>query len=83
MMRAYRLGEPELTDAVRLLRSTLHGFSDLEADGAFRAARDMDASWERSVEALHAVLESWPSATHEDGGDEGEGSSRERTRARG
>ncbi|WP_098011980.1 TetR-like C-terminal domain-containing protein [Streptomyces sp. sk226] len=60
MMRAYRLAEPALTDAVRMLRSTLHGFSDLEADGAFRAARDVEASWERTVEALHTVLENWP-----------------------
>ncbi|MFG3426567.1 TetR-like C-terminal domain-containing protein [Streptomyces californicus] len=60
MMRAYRLTEPALTDAVRMLRSTLHGFSDLEADGAFRAARDVEASWERTVEALHTVLEHWP-----------------------
>ncbi|MBK0373059.1 TetR-like C-terminal domain-containing protein [Streptomyces californicus] len=59
MMRAYRLAEPALTDAVRMLRSTLHGFSDLEADGAFRAARDVEASWERTVEALHTVLENW------------------------
>ncbi|MCX4679802.1 WHG domain-containing protein [Streptomyces sp. NBC_01433] len=83
MMRAYRLTEPDPTDAVRLLRSTLHGFSDLEADGAFRAARGVDASWERSVEALHVVLESWPSTTHADGGDEDDGTARERTRVRG
>ncbi|MEW2071166.1 TetR-like C-terminal domain-containing protein [Streptomyces sp. NPDC007346] len=68
MMRAYRLPEPDLTDAVRLLRSTLHGFSDLEADGAFQAARDVEASWERAVEALHIALEHWPSGPGPGGG---------------
>ncbi|NEB35817.1 TetR-like C-terminal domain-containing protein [Streptomyces sp. SID14515] len=68
MMRAYRLTEPALTDAVRMLRSTLHGFSDLEADGAFRADRDVEASWERTVEALHLVLENWPVGPDPEGG---------------
>ena len=35
MLRAYGLREPDLTDAVRLLRSTFHGFVALEATGAF------------------------------------------------
>ncbi|MGW7366085.1 TetR/AcrR family transcriptional regulator [Streptomyces sp. NPDC054841] len=66
MMRAYRLSEPDLTDAVRLLRSTFHGYSSLEASGGFRADRDVQASWDRTIEALHVLLEHWPSSA---GGD--------------
>ncbi|MER7718040.1 TetR-like C-terminal domain-containing protein [Streptomyces flaveolus] len=62
MLRAYGLGEPDLTDAVRLLRSTFHGYCALEAAGAFGAPRDVQASWDRAVDALHVALEHWPAA---------------------
>ncbi|MFG1947218.1 TetR/AcrR family transcriptional regulator [Nonomuraea sp. NPDC048826] len=62
MLRAYALDEPDLTDAVRLVRSTLHGFVSLEAAGAFRHARPAESSWVRSLDALHALLERWPRA---------------------
>ncbi|MGW0820215.1 WHG domain-containing protein [Streptomyces sp. NPDC002845] len=67
MLRAYGLDEPDLTDAVRLLRSTFHGYCVLEASGGFGAARDVRVSWERGVEALHAALEHWPQAGSRDG----------------
>ncbi|MFD7611344.1 TetR/AcrR family transcriptional regulator [Streptomyces sp. NPDC059828] len=68
MLRAYRLPEPDLTDAVRLLRSTFHGYSSIEASGGFQAARDVRASWDRNIDALHFLLEHWPpSAAHEAG----------------
>jgi AcrR family transcriptional regulator len=60
MLRAYGLEEPDLTDAVRLLRSTFHGYCALEATGAFGASRDVRTSWNRAVEALHVTLENWP-----------------------
>lgn len=60
LLRTYGLDEPDLTDAVRLLRSTFHGFCALEADGGFGAPRDVRASWERIVDALHVALENWP-----------------------
>ncbi|WP_327725232.1 TetR/AcrR family transcriptional regulator [Streptomyces europaeiscabiei] len=60
MLRAYGLEEPDLTDAVRLLRSTFHGFCALEAGGGFGAPRDVRRSWDRSVEALHLALTHWP-----------------------
>lgn len=62
MMRGYRLAEPDFTDAVRLLRSAFHGFVSLEASGGFGHPREVQASWERAVEALHVLLEHWPSA---------------------
>ncbi|MGQ4384937.1 TetR/AcrR family transcriptional regulator [Streptomyces sp. SAS_270] len=60
MLRAYGLEEPDLTDAVRLLRSTFHGYCALEATGGFGAARDVQASWDRAIAALHVALEQWP-----------------------
>ncbi|WP_326575506.1 WHG domain-containing protein [Streptomyces sp. NBC_00487] len=60
MLRAYGLDEPDLTDAVRLLRSTFHGFCALEAGGGFGAPRDVRRSWDKAVEALHLALTHWP-----------------------
>jgi AcrR family transcriptional regulator len=64
MLRAYALREPDLTDAVRLVRSTLHGFVSLEAAGGFAHERPAQDSWGRCLEALHNALEHWP-AHHE------------------
>ncbi|WP_037671546.1 TetR-like C-terminal domain-containing protein [Streptomyces griseus] len=60
MLRAYGLTEPDLTDAVRLLRSTFHGYCALEATGAFAAPRDVRRSWDRAIDALHVSLTHWP-----------------------
>ena len=60
MLRAYGLEEPDLTDAVRLLRSTFHGYCALESTGGFGAPRDVQRSWERAVDALHVALTHWP-----------------------
>ncbi|NEB91760.1 TetR/AcrR family transcriptional regulator [Streptomyces bauhiniae] len=60
MLRAYGLNEPDLTDAVRLLRGTFHGYCVLESAGGFGAGRAVDASWHKAVEALHRALEHWP-----------------------
>ncbi|MET7285549.1 TetR-like C-terminal domain-containing protein [Streptomyces sp. NPDC005573] len=70
MLRAYGLDEPDLTDAVRLLRSTFHGYCALESTGAFGAARDVQASWDKAVAALHLTLAHWPRET---GADDREG----------
>jgi AcrR family transcriptional regulator len=60
LLRAYALDEPDLTDAVRLLRSTFHGYCALESSGAFGAPRDHEASWNRAIDALHIALVNWP-----------------------
>ncbi|MFE9452320.1 TetR/AcrR family transcriptional regulator [Streptomyces sp. NPDC006739] len=60
MLRAYGLGEPDLTDAVRLLRSTFHGYCVLESAGGFGADRAVQASWDKAVDALHIALTHWP-----------------------
>lgn len=67
MLRAYGLDEPDLTDAVRLLRSTFHGYCVLEAGGGFGAPRDVQKSWDRAVDALHVALEHWPREEPHDG----------------
>lgn len=65
MLRAYGLDEPDLTDAVRLLRSTFHGYCSLESAGAFGAPREVARSWERAVDALHVALVNWPRSEHD------------------
>ncbi|WP_438483691.1 TetR/AcrR family transcriptional regulator [Streptomyces sp. S186] len=60
MLRGYGLAEPDLTDAVRLLRSTFHGFVALEAVGGFAHERTPQQSWDRALDALHNLLEHWP-----------------------
>ncbi|MEV7078227.1 TetR-like C-terminal domain-containing protein [Streptomyces sp. NPDC093516] len=60
MLRAYGLEEPDLTDAVRLLRSAFHGYCALESTGAFGAPRDVQASWDKAIDALHVLLLNWP-----------------------
>jgi AcrR family transcriptional regulator len=60
MLHGYGLAEPDLTDAVRLLRSTFHGFVALEAAGGFAHRRSPQQSWLRALDALHTLLEHWP-----------------------
>ncbi|MBO4159721.1 MULTISPECIES: TetR/AcrR family transcriptional regulator [Micromonospora] len=62
MFRAYDLSEGELTDAVRLVRSSLHGFVSLESIGGFGHPRDVQKSWENGIEAIHVMLTEWPSS---------------------
>ncbi|MFD7665990.1 TetR/AcrR family transcriptional regulator [Streptomyces sp. NPDC059788] len=66
MLRGYGLAEPDLTDAVRLLRSTFHGFVALEATGGFAHQRSPQHSWLRALDALHVVLEHWPTSREGD-----------------
>ncbi|WP_432118065.1 TetR/AcrR family transcriptional regulator [Streptomyces sp. bgisy032] len=68
MLRAYGLEEPDLTDAVRLLRSTFHGYCALESTGAFGAPRDVQESWDKSIDALHVLLLNWPREGRTPGG---------------
>lgn len=63
ILRGYDLAEPDETHAVRLLGSVFHGFVTLELRGGFsHSAPDSQESWERSVDALDALLRNWPSA---------------------
>ena len=61
ILRGYDLREPDQTDAVRMLGGTLHGFVSLETAGAFgHHPRAVDASWERTLDALDSALRHWP-----------------------
>jgi len=62
ILRDYRLPETEQTHAVRLLGSTFHGFASLEIAGSFANSGDVEASWDRAIDALHAALTNWPGA---------------------
>jgi hypothetical protein len=59
-LRGYGIEEPELTDAIRFVRSTLHGFAALETADGFGHPRALDISWRRVVDAIHAALANWP-----------------------
>ena len=60
-LRDYRLSEADQTHAVRLIGSLVHGFVSLEGAGGFdHSTPSSDASWERVVDAVDALLRSWP-----------------------
>lgn len=62
VLRGYDLVEPEATHAVRLLGSVFHGFVELERAGGFsHSSPGSQESWERSIDALDALLKNWPS----------------------
>lgn len=60
-LRAYRLAGDDLTDAIRLIRATLHGFVALELGGGFKQERSLDATFARVVDSLDALLAGWSS----------------------
>jgi AcrR family transcriptional regulator len=61
ILRGYDLAEPDQTHAVRLIGSVFHGYVSLEAAGGFsHSAPDSQESWTRVLDALDALLRSWP-----------------------
>ena len=60
-LRGYALSETETTHAMRLLGSFFLGFPMLELAGSFDHSRpSAETSWNRSLDALDALLRSWP-----------------------
>jgi hypothetical protein len=59
VLTAYRLRDEDAIDAIRALRSTLHGFITLEAAGSFALPADIDRSFQRLVQALITAVEHW------------------------
>lgn len=49
-------GDDDLVDAIRMLRSTLHGWVGLENAGGFAMSRSVDRSFDRLVAGLDAAL---------------------------
>ncbi|MEU9453528.1 WHG domain-containing protein [Streptomyces sp. NPDC048277] len=61
ILRGYDLTEPDETHAVRMLGSVFHGYVDLELSGGFsHSAPDSQESWTRILDALDALLRTWP-----------------------
>lgn len=61
ILRGYDLVEPDQTHAVRLLGSVFHGYVSLELAGGFsHSSPDSAESWSRTLDALDALLRSWP-----------------------
>lgn len=62
-LRAYALQGDEVTHAVRLLGSVVHGYAELELAGGFEhSTPSAHQSWERAIHALDVALRHWPSA---------------------
>lgn len=60
VLSGYGLEAELLVHAVRLVGSTINGFIQLESAGSFDHSAPAPAqSWDRAVEALHAVLTAW------------------------
>lgn len=60
-LRAYDLQGEALTDAIRFVRSTLHGFVSLEQVGGFKQPRNVDATFAQIISSLDIALTNWPS----------------------
>ena len=56
VLRAWHLEDEEMLHAVRVIRSSLHGFVSLEAGGGFALPLDLDKSFQRLIETLAAGL---------------------------
>ncbi len=64
ILRGYHLTEPHQTHAVRLLGSVFSGFVGLEAAGGFsHSAPDSQQSWTEILDALDALLRTWPTTS--------------------
>lgn len=58
VLREYALDGDDMIDAIRAVRSALHGFVDLELAGGFGLPRDTDQSLHRLVTALDSAFRS-------------------------
>ncbi|MDA2807760.1 TetR-like C-terminal domain-containing protein [Nocardiopsis suaedae] len=56
VLRGFGIAERDLVDEIRAVRSSLHGFADLEATGGFGLPEDVDRSFDRMVERSIAGL---------------------------
>ncbi|MEE1805222.1 TetR/AcrR family transcriptional regulator [Streptomyces sp. BE133] len=64
ILRGYNLAEPHQTHAVRLLGSVFSGYVGLETAGGFsHSAPDSQESWTEILNALDALLRTWPTTS--------------------
>jgi AcrR family transcriptional regulator len=59
VMAGYELRDDDAVDAIRALRSALHGFVTLEAGNGFGMPVDVDRSFDRMVAGLATALARW------------------------
>ncbi|MGI5132991.1 TetR/AcrR family transcriptional regulator [Pseudonocardia sp. CA-107938] len=59
VVEGYGITGDDAIDAIRFVRSALHGFSSLECAGAFELDRDLTRSFDRLTDVCDAVLASW------------------------
>lgn len=59
VLAGYDLGGDHAIDAIRAIRSALHGFITLETSGGFGLPVDIDRSYDQLVRGLLAALSSW------------------------
>lgn len=64
VLRSYRLEGDDAVDAIRALRSILHGFVSLESVGGFSLSADVDRSFERLIDGFVVALSQWTGPEH-------------------
>jgi hypothetical protein len=62
VLAGYGLEGDDAIDAIRALRSALHGFVSLEMTGGFGLPADIDRSFDRLVSALVDAMAAWSTA---------------------
>lgn len=67
VLRGFDIPEDQMVHTVRALRSAVHGFVDLEANGGFRMPEDIDQSYDVLVEGFVRALERRPGRTDHTG----------------
>ncbi|NKY98743.1 TetR/AcrR family transcriptional regulator [Nocardiopsis alborubida] len=60
VLRGFGIAEDQDVHAIRALRSSLHGFVDLEARGGFGLPEDVDQSYALLVEGFVRTFQEWP-----------------------
>jgi hypothetical protein len=60
MLRGYRIDPGQEIHAMRMLRSVLHGFANLEAAGGFQIGADVDDSFTWMIDFIDHGLRSTP-----------------------
>lgn len=63
ILRGFEIPEGQMIHTIRALRSAVHGFIDLEAQGGFQMPENIDESYDVLVEGFIRALERWPRRT--------------------
>ncbi|MFG1641356.1 TetR-like C-terminal domain-containing protein [Amycolatopsis sp. NPDC049252] len=64
MLRGYQLDPDQEIHAVRMLRSTMHGFTTFEAGGGFQIDVDVDESFAWTIAFIDRGLQAIAARTH-------------------